>query len=183
MGNFTNPIVTRTGVNQFWYNHWYSANNYSSILSQDKLITMFINFYIKYGASFARSPFFHSYWYKKKAGLVNYNHALNRLQFFRRQYYSNTVLNIEHSYLVRYTTGEYFPLRLWLLRYNSWLVISLSWYKPSKGKNSNLLYSSSGEAYLAYSGGMGKDRTRNRLNLQYANQLYNQVRGNSQYHF
>jgi hypothetical protein len=128
--------VTRIGINQFWYNHWYSSNNYSTNLSQDELTIKLLSYYIKHGASYPSNIFIHEYWYKKTKNKVKISPRQNLMQFFKRQYYSNSTLSIEHSYLIRYTTGEYFPTRLWLLRYNNWLVLSVSWYKPNKTKNS-----------------------------------------------
>ena len=56
------------------------------------------------------------------------------IKYFRRFFYNNLTLQIEHSYLIRNEVAEYFPFRLWVLRYKSWLVIVLNWYRPQKGK-------------------------------------------------
>ena len=130
----SNPTITRLGVNQFWYNHWLSDNNYSSFTNQDNINSEFVKSYIDHGANFSNNTFIHEYWYSKKFKKVRTLPARSFMQFYRRQYYSNNVVGIEHSYLIRYTTGEYFPLRTWYLRYKSWLIISIQWFKPDKSK-------------------------------------------------
>lgn len=60
------------------------------------------------------------------------------LRFFRRFFFRKLNLGLEHSYVKRVHTGEYFPLRFWLLRYNGWLVITINWFKPIKKKISQI---------------------------------------------
>lgn len=128
----SNPTITRLGINQFWYNHWLSSNNYSSFTNQDNINSEFIQNYINYGATINNNMFMHEYWYSKKHRKVRTAPSRSYMQFYRRHYYSNNVVGIEHSYLIRYTTGEYFPLRTWYLRYNNWLIIAIQWFKPDK---------------------------------------------------
>lgn len=130
----SNPTITRLGVNQFWYNHWVSNKDYSSQTNQDNINSEFVQNYINHGANFTTDIFLHEYWYSKKHKQVRTLPSRSFMQFYRRQYYSNNVVGIEHSFLIRYTTGEYFPLRTWCLRYNNWLMISIQWFKPNKSK-------------------------------------------------
>jgi len=130
----SNPTITRLGVNQFWYNHWLSNKNYSAFSNQDTINSEFIQNYINHGANFVNNIFIHEYWYSKKYKQVRTLPSRSYMQFYRRHYYSNNIVGIEHSYLIRYTTGEYFPLRTWYLRYNNWVVISIQWFKPDKSK-------------------------------------------------
>ena len=128
----SNPTITRLGINQFWYNHWLSNNNYSSFSNQDNINSEFIQNYINHGATINNNIFMHEYWYSKKHKQIRTLPSRSYMQFYRRHYYSNNVVGIEHSYLIRYTTGEYFPLRTWYLRYNNWVIISIQWFKPNK---------------------------------------------------
>lgn len=130
----SNPVITRLGVNQFWYNHWLSPSNYAGETTQDNLHHEFIKNYINYASNFNTNIFVHEYWYGKKLKKIRTYTVVRNSRYFRRQYYSNNTVGIEHSYLIRYTTQEYFPLRLWMLKYNNWLVISMQWFKPDKTK-------------------------------------------------
>lgn len=134
----SNPTITRLGINQFWYNHWLSNNNYSANTNQDNINSEFVTNYINHGANFTNNTFIHEYWYSKKYKQVRTLPARSFMQFYRRHYYSNDIVGIEHSYLIRYTTGEYFPLRTWYLKYNNWVIISVQWFKPNKSKKSRV---------------------------------------------
>lgn len=131
-----NPVITRLGINQFWYKHWYADKSYHKTLKEDTLITHYLSFYLNYGAIFTSNLFLHDYWYRK---LTHYflkeKSKKTNLQAFQRYYYTNDRLGIEHSYLLRDRTGEYFPMRLWVMRYGGWLFLSVSWFKPLKTKS------------------------------------------------
>ena len=106
MGNMGYPVVTRIGINQFWYRHWYSDVNYSSNLKQDNLFDKLIYMYLKYGLTLQNNQFFHEYWYRKtnkplRTKLLNSKNN----KFFRRFFYENTTLSIEHSFFLRNETG------------------------------------------------------------------------------
>ena len=143
MGNIGSPVGTRLGINQFWYKHWYSDSCHSLNLRQDKSIEKLITLYLEYGLTFQSNPFIHEYWYRKNAKHVRVvlQNKLN-VRFFRRFFYTNDSLGIEHSYLIRHKTPEFFPMRMWLFRYNGWLIISVQWFKPLKVKSSMLKISS-----------------------------------------
>jgi len=47
----------------------------------------------------------------------------------------NNVVSIEHNFLLRNNTPEYFPLKLWLFKFNNWVILNVTWFKPMKGKN------------------------------------------------
>ena len=130
-----NPIITRLGINQFWYRHWYSDKFYASNLQQDHALEVLISIYLKYGLVFKNNPFIHEYWYKPcfKNIRTTTQSGLNQ-KWFRRGYYAHSNLSIEHSYLIRHKTIEYFPMRTWVLKYNNWVVFSVQWFKPIKKK-------------------------------------------------
>lgn len=148
-----NPVSTRLGVNQFWYKHWYTDKNLSLELKQDESLEKLIAFYLEYGLSFSSNPLLHEYWYRKNLKQLRVNaHQKNNHRFFRRFFYTNDALGIEHSYLIRNKTAEYFPMRLWVLKYSGWVIFSVQWFKPLKIKSKNKL-SSGGSSYV---GGIAK---------------------------
>jgi len=130
-----NPVITRLGINQFWYKHWYSDIRYHQTLKEDSSFTTFLEFYLNHGITRSDNPFIHEYWYRNAAKKIRiHEQKRQNLQAFRRYYYTNERLSIEHSYFIRYRTGEYFPMRLWIMRYGEWLFLSAHWFKPLKSK-------------------------------------------------
>ena len=110
-----NPVITRLGIQQFWYHHWYSDSSKSLNLQQDKLFENLLNTYLMYGLQVRENLFIHEYWYSGSKNFknlrLNYGNSKHHL-FYRRHYYLNNVVGIEHNFLLRNTTAEYFPLRL-----------------------------------------------------------------------
>ena len=110
----SNPTINRLGINQFWYKYWYSDTQYALNLQQDNLFKSLIQGYLDYGLVTKSNFFIHEYWYKfkgvKKLRLNSEFRSYNT--FFRRFFYSNNIVSIEHTFLLRNNTPEYFPLRV-----------------------------------------------------------------------
>jgi hypothetical protein len=144
-----NPTITRLGVQQFWHKHWYSDTKTSLNLQQDRLFENLLNLYLRYGLSLPNNLFVHEYWYGNNSRIKltrqNYNQSKHNI-FYRRYYYLNNVVGIEHNFLLRNATPEYFPLKLWLFKYNNWVVLNVTWFKPMKGKNKNNVFYGSASA-------------------------------------
>ena len=130
----SSPVITRLGLNQFWYKYWYSDTFFSKLLNQDRLIETFVTWYLSYGLQFFRNPLISNYWYDVDNKSVVSNFFSFNMRYLRRYFYSNDVVGVEHSYFLRNHSGEYFPFRLWLFRFCGWLILSVSWFKPRKKK-------------------------------------------------
>ena len=135
----SNPIITRLGVNQFWYKHWYSDKNFSANLHQDKTFETLIKFYLDYGLTFNNNPNVHEYWYNSSFKKFRTENHRTNLRFYRRFFYTNDIMGIEHSYFIRHFSGEYFPLRLWVMKYLGWVILCVQWFKPIKKKTRRVL--------------------------------------------
>ena len=87
--------------------------------------------YFDYSNNYNSNVFVHEFFFKKysKAGVLN---AEANLRFFKHYSYNNDVLGIEHSFLLRRENSEYFDFRVWAVSYNNWLILAISWFKPSK---------------------------------------------------
>ena len=59
--------------------------------------------------------FIHEYWYgnskRVKSLKINYSKTMHST-FYRRYYYLNNIVGVEHNFLLRNSTPEYFPLKL-----------------------------------------------------------------------
>jgi hypothetical protein len=137
-----NPTITRLGRTQIWYKKWYNDSSYKSTLKTTHTFENLLNYYFSYGLFFHKNFFYHNYWYKNKLFYKNnYNHTLKNLKlYFRKYYYAHQTLTIEHSYFLRLKTPEYFPLKIYILKYNNWLIASLQWFKPLKSYKSSNSY-------------------------------------------
>ena len=85
---------------------------YSNHLKQDNFFENLVYMYLRYGLTFQNNPFFHEYWYRKtNKPLRTLSFTQKNLKFFRKFFYENSTLSIEHSFFLRNETPEYFPLR------------------------------------------------------------------------
>ena len=156
------PLLTRLGLSQFWYKHWYASlrSTARENIQHDIIIETLLELYLNYGLTAIRSPLAHEYWFtklRKRSDLLQPN--LNK--FYRRFYYTNDILSIEHSFLIRHVTGEHFPLRTWLLKYHNWVILSFKCFKPNK--SSRLRASASAQSKLDFISTMHVSN-KNRLN-------------------
>lgn len=136
MGNMAYPVVTRLGINQFWYKHWYSDTSYNFSLRyrQSLLFKHLFKMYLNYGFTFETSVFFHEIFFNRSFKAIRKLKVLKNLKYFRRFFFTCERLSIEHSYYLRYRTGEYFPLRIWTMSWSRWFIISFNFFKPIKEK-------------------------------------------------
>lgn len=131
MGNMSNPSINRWGVNTFWYSFWYSDTKYSENVKQDALFIKLLNIYLYFGVSVSSNLFANLYWYSKQ-------YALLQLPTYTRQLVvKNPLLQTQSTYSLRQKTESIYPMKLWLLKYNNWIVINLYWFQPLKRKNSS----------------------------------------------
>lgn len=89
---------------------------------------------INYGLTRINNPYVHEYWYNAKLRKIRTSPSKVYMHFYKRNYYTHDVLGIEHTFLIRHKTGEYFPLKTWYMSYNNWIILSMHWYKPNKKK-------------------------------------------------
>lgn len=167
LGNISSPVITRLGVNQPWYKHWYSDTMFSKLLNQDKSIETFIIWYLSFGIDFKINPLLSSYWYLRQSKSTNLKFTTYNMRFFRRYFYSNDIVGVEHSYFIRNHTGEYFPFRVWVMRYGGWIILVVTWFKPRKRSIqrfiwNNIQYRPGGTFYL---GELKSTRGSSRLKL------------------
>jgi len=129
MGNMSNPSINRWGINTFWYSFWYSDMRYSENLKQDSLFIKLLNIYLYYGVNISSNIFANIYWYSKQFTLLQFSLYTRQLTF------KNPLLQTQSSYSLRQKIDSIYPMKLWLLKYNNWLVINLYWFQPFKKKH------------------------------------------------
>ena len=136
IGNMGYPVVTRLGVNQFWIKHWYSDCNAQENIQHDKVFEKLLLLYLNYGLSYPTNIFFHDYYFTKAYRRPGFSNLEQQTKYFRSFLYSHSVLTIQHSYLIRNRSSEYFPMRLWHVKYNNWVILAFNCFRPLKQKHS-----------------------------------------------
>ena len=130
------PVITRLGINQFWYRYWNSSLNYNLQSQQFRLLELFLKSYLKYGLLQHNNIFFHEYWfakkYKFKRTLKHYHFSI---KYFRQAYLTDHIVGTKVKFLIRKNTFEYFPMRSWFFKYGGWIVIMVKWFIPNKFAN------------------------------------------------
>jgi hypothetical protein len=178
------PVVTRLGINQFWYRHWYTDTFYKQNAQQDSMFERFIMLYVNYGTTFKNNVFIHEYWYSKPSKAVRTLPLKSYMKYHRRFYYSNSLLGIEHSFLLRNHSGEYFPMRCWILKYNNWVILSLKFFKPLKIKTPNYTRANRKTSISSATSDFNYQLNNNiRLTLTYSYMIKQLKNGVNTYHF
>jgi hypothetical protein len=131
-------VITRLGINQFWYKHWYTDTStmYARQLHQDRAVERLLRIYLSYGLTYQNNPMCHEYWHDNSNKQGRLSLYRSNMRFFRRFFYTNDIVGIEHSYFIRNFSGDHFPFKLWILRYMGWFIVSIHWFKPVKWKKS-----------------------------------------------
>jgi hypothetical protein len=131
IGNTSNPVINRTGIVQPWATNYANSKSLSSKVKWVSLVAKLLSNYMSYGVNYNSNIFIHEYWYKKHK---NFRSLPSRIymQYFKRFFYTNNILSIEHSFLIRKKTKEFFYFRPWVLIHNNWFIFIVCWYKPPK---------------------------------------------------
>jgi hypothetical protein len=135
MGNTSNPVINRVGIIQPWSTNYITSKKSSFKSKWVNSLTTLLTSYMLYGVNFQSNIFLHEYWYKKNKALRNLPSKMY-MQYYKRFFYTNSTLSIEHSFLIRKKTNEFFNFRPWVFLYNNWFIVIICWYKPPKPHNS-----------------------------------------------
>jgi hypothetical protein len=134
MGNMSNPSINRWGLNLFWYNYWFTDKNNSLTIHQDNLITKLILIYMHYGLLYTKNIFLNKYWYNMSLKNLQNNQDSYNLKYFRLIEYKNRVLNENKLYKIRNKIKNIYFSKIWILRYQKWLIINFYCFQPLSNK-------------------------------------------------
>lgn len=126
MGNINNPIVTRSGVNVFWYHFWYSYKTYNTRVHKNKLVLNLIKIFLRYGLNLPKNIFFSKYWFR------NYKTIYKPKHYFRWSVFINNLSGLESKHRLRLTSNLFYKSKTHLFIYNKWLIIITQWFDPDK---------------------------------------------------
>ena len=126
----SNPGINRWGVNLFWYSFWYSDKNSYLTNHQDNLLNKLIFLYLHYGILLTKPLFANFYWYQNFN--INFNFIQNNfnLKYFRLIEYKNKIINEYKAYKIRTKIKNIYFSKIWILRYQNWLIINFYCFQP-----------------------------------------------------
>ena len=128
MGNMSNPCINRWGLNTFWYSFWYSDHRYAYVLQQDHAFSYLIYTFLIYGLDVSENMFANTYWHSK-------HWKRWQCPTYWRYIRSEHPLTGEVTRVrLRVNVDCIFPMRMWVFRYDRWLIIHLAWFRPFKRK-------------------------------------------------
>ena len=128
MGNVSNPSINRWGLNTLWHRFWFKDWGYSSCVNQDRNLSQLIETYLLHGLETPRNFFSNPYWYQTS------NVQIKRPTYFRWILTKNKTLGFRTTYRLRVHTTDFYPMKIWILRYSRWLIVNLYWFQPNKYK-------------------------------------------------
>jgi hypothetical protein len=147
MGQISLPVLNRTGYSMFWQSVWDEKHNYNRGLKEDILLRRVL------------SLFFYDRMVHKRH-FVNYDVIENSSILYDLDSWSVFKDN-KHLYihflnsLKKKNNTPYYVLKVWILKFQTWVVIFFSLYVPSRKslsdklkKKSFNLYSFLGYQYL-----------------------------------
>lgn len=124
----SNPCINRWGLNTFWYNFWYADHRYAYTLQQDNVFSHLISTFLLYGLNVSENVFANTYWYSK------HWQKWQCPSYWRYKYSVNPLTQQKMWYRIRYNQDCIFPMRMWIFRYDKWIIIHLAWFRPFKRK-------------------------------------------------
>lgn len=130
----SSPSINRWGLNLFWYRYWYNDKNSSLINHQDSLINKLIVLYINYGVLHYKNFFINKYWYPNLYFKYKNYESNHLLKYFRIVEYKNRATGENKSYKLRIKSKNLYSSKLWILRYQGWLLINFYFFQPAKSR-------------------------------------------------
>lgn len=140
MGNLNNPEINRWGLNLFWYRFWFSDKVQSLNIQQDNLIDKLISIYVNYGLLHTGLLFYSKLWNSNIGYFSNENYIT---KYFRNMQHKNKYFSEYKIYKIRNKIKNLYHSKLWILRYQNWLILNFYSFQPQIRKNTKNLLNSS----------------------------------------
>lgn len=145
-----NPNISRHGAVQYWLSMWFTDFNFSSTLHADNLFDKLLTFYINFGFNEYYDRHYHNYWYRK----TFYGHKKFYSNMYNSYFRPFEAPLPENVGMVR---GKFrlfplvYPLRTWVYRFNSWVIIQFVWFSPAKIGHKSASYKAPKKIVLTHS--------------------------------
>ena len=130
MAQPTNPVITHSGYSTYWLSSSYYSNNNIFLLRQNWLILKLLPFFFIWGTDYLLSLYINKYWNRSP-------HLLNKNYLFKNyRYYKVSILYASSlkKKLIRSSLHFYLYSRIWILRYQGWILICWFLFKNLENK-------------------------------------------------
>jgi len=134
----SNPSINRWGVNLFWYHQWFNDKNYNLWLQQDLSILKIVYTFLNFGLFCQTNIFTSPYWIKRLKNFNYYNEFSTK--YFRVMNFKNILTKEVSQYNERLRVENLFQSRLWILKFQDWIVINFYSYSPIKKRRKKKFY-------------------------------------------
>lgn len=124
MGQINLPVLNRTGYSTFWQSVWDDKHNFNRGFKEDTLIRSIIPFIFLDRIS-KKKQFIHF-------NVVKSTRILQELEYWNQFATSELLYQKVLSYFKRKKKIPYFPLKIWILKFQTWVLILFSIYSPVK---------------------------------------------------
>lgn len=126
----SNPVISRWGLNLFWYRHWYTDKNYHLSLQHDDAINKLLHTFLNFGISFPVNIFIHKYWFKNYKYKNYFNEHVTK--YYRIINFKNFITQEINSYNVRIRIENIYQSKIWILKFQHWILVNFYCFTPLK---------------------------------------------------
>ena len=134
MGNLSNPSINRWGTNMFWYHMWYTDKNSYFAAHMDLCLEKLVYIYTFFGLYFKKHFFLRMRWNSEFYSVIKKYKKLHELKTFRFLEYRDKIFNRVYAHKARKKKKNIYVSRLWILKYQKWIVLNLYMFQPFKNK-------------------------------------------------
>ena len=135
----SNPLVNRWGSNIYWSKLWYSDKKYALNLKHDATFTNLLKIYFMYGLQTPKNIFISKYWYFSYLSKTKLIHKHEQNKYYRRYTKNLLLTDSQDSYNLRIVTKDVFPMKIWIFKFQNWILLNFYWFQPLKKSNTKLI--------------------------------------------
>jgi hypothetical protein len=134
VGQPGSAILSRVGVFQNWEANYYNDLHEAELVNQDRILRNYIYTFLVVGDVDIKNPWQSTFWEKDKVEPIfpvfekfnpyiknTYYREFSHLDFFKKR---------DTYQIARRSFKNVYSFKLWIFRYNNWIVIAWLYYKP-----------------------------------------------------
>lgn len=122
MGQISVPVMNKTGYSMYWSSMWDSKFNYSRFLKEDIYVRKFIPVLLEDNILFN---------FKNKNKITNFNNLNTKYNVHIHNDFNKHEI---YNYINMLNKTIFYTSKIWVLRYQSWVLIFFYIYSPSFNK-------------------------------------------------
>jgi len=132
----SNPTINRWGLNLFWYKYWYTDKNYNLNTQIDTAMMHLVHSFLNFGILSYTNIFINNYWAKFKKNTNYFNE--HNTKYFRIMNFKNSISQQIEHFKKRIKIENIYQSKIWILKFQNWIIINFYCFNPLIKKNLNL---------------------------------------------